>query len=245
MHIAVALVGLVLLADQRQFEVASIKLSERTAGPDFGNRIARSPTGFTATNTTLKRLIGEAYFLQPFQILGGPKWMSTTELDVAARSASPAAEEERRLMLQALLAERFHLKVHRENRETKVYALTVEKNGPKLKPESKPAQGGSGAAFHGNLQQFASFLAVQLTIPVLDDPTKPGIASGPPIPVLDRTALSGEYDIDVQIRLEPGADMFTLWQRVLREELGLRLESTKARVEFLVVDSADRTPAAN
>jgi uncharacterized protein (TIGR03435 family) len=241
MHQAVALVGLVLLADQRHFEVASIKLSERTVGPDYGNRVTHSPTGFTATNTTLKRLIGEAYFLQPFQILGGPKWMSTTELDVAARSESPAAEEERRMMLQALLAERFHLKVHRETRETKVYALTVEKNGAKL----RTAQGGSGGTFHGNLQQFASFLAVQLTIPVLDDPTKPGIASGPPIPVLDRTALSGEYDIDVQIRPEPGADMFTLWQRVLREELGLRLESTKARVEFLVVDSTDRTPAAN
>jgi uncharacterized protein (TIGR03435 family) len=62
---------------------------------------------------------------------------------------------------------------------------------------------------------------------------------------LDQTGLPGIYDFSVDVRPEAGGDMFLLWQRVLRDQLGLKLEGQKAKVEFLVVDRAERTPAAN
>ncbi len=88
-------------------------------------------------------------------------------------------------------------------------------------------------------------IAVQLTISVPADPTRPGIAGGPTPVVLDKTGLEGVYDFAVDIRPEPGADMFTLWQRYAQERLGLKLESTRGLVPMVVVDSAERTPEAN
>lgn len=95
------------------------------------------------------------------------------------------------------------------------------------------------------MRQFADFLAVQFSIPMLDDPSQPGRAGGPAIPVLDRTGISDVFDFAVDVRPELGTDSFTLWQRVLREQLGLRIEARRGPVEVLVVDDAARVPSAN
>ena len=79
----------------------------------------------------------------------------------------------------------------------------------------------------------------------MDDPGRPSVASGPPVPVVDKTGLQGIFDFNIEIRPEAGVDMYTLWQRVLQEQLGLRLESRKDKVDVLVVDGADRMPTAN
>ena len=79
----------------------------------------------------------------------------------------------------------------------------------------------------------------------MDDPGRPSIASGPPVPVVDKTGLQGIFDLNVEIRPETGVDKYTLWQRVLQEQLGLRLESRKDKVDVLVVDGAQRIPTAN
>jgi uncharacterized protein (TIGR03435 family) len=95
------------------------------------------------------------------------------------------------------------------------------------------------------MRQLADWIAVQLTIPTLDDPTRPGRASGSPVPVLDKTGLPGIYDIGLDIRPERGADMFTLWQRFLQDKLGLRLESRRSAVDVLVVEDEEKVPTAN
>jgi len=212
------------------FVVASVKPSERVVGPDYGNQIVFSPGGFRAKNITLKRLIGEAYDVRPFQVAGGPKWLDSAEYDVDIRIENG---EEIRAALQELLRERFHLVFHRDAREMRVYSLLSAAGPSKLKAGER------------TMDQFAAFLGVQLSIHGIDDPTKPAMASGAPVPVVNRTGLEGGYDLRVQVRPEPGADMFTLWQRTLRDELGLRLESGKSQVSMLVVDSADKIPAAN
>ena len=142
-------------------------------------------------------------------------------------------------MLQSLLTERYRLAQHRDTKEQRVYELTIEKAGLKTFAAT------TGPQFHGDMRHFADFLAVQLSIALPDDPRVPGRASGTPAPVLDKTGLSGSYDFPVDIKPEPGADMFTLWQRTLKEKLGLKLESRKAPVEVLVVDTANQLPAAN
>lgn len=237
MRMAILFVASALLAGQQQsFEVASVKPSSRLLGPDYGNKMIYQPNGFSAQNATLKRLIAEAYQVQPFQV-AGPKWLDSNEYDVAARSGNSTNREDLRTRLQDLLAARFHLVLHRETREMRVYNLAGK--GSKLKQGASSSSG-----FHGDLDHFAGFLAVQLSIHGMEDPTRPGIAASP-VPVLNRTGLTGEYDIDVNIQPEPGADMYTLWQRALREKLDLHLESTKAPVEMLLIDSANKMPSAN
>jgi uncharacterized protein (TIGR03435 family) len=150
-------------------------------------------------------------------------------------------------MLRSLLADRFRLKVHSESREMRVYELTVSPAGLKIQPvrdvDAGPAH--SGFHFHGDMQRFADLLSVQLSIPAASDPTQPMRASGPPVPVLDKTRLEGVYDFDVDIHPELDTDLFTLWQRALGDQFRLKLEKRKAPVEVLVVDSAERNPTEN
>jgi uncharacterized protein (TIGR03435 family) len=223
------------------FDVASVRPSQGLVGPDENNRITFDPAGLTGRNVTLRRCVAEAYRLQLTQVVG-PAWMDRDEYDIDAKAGGPADREQISLMLRTLLAERFKLAQHSETRDLRVYELVVDKAGPRQEP--LPVTGG-GFRFHGDLQRFADLLAAQLSIPVPDDPGRPGRASGPPVPVLDKTGLSGIYDFAVDIRPEPGSDMFALWQTALREKMGLRLESRKANMNVLVVDSAERIPTAN
>lgn len=236
-----ALIG---VAYAQSFDVVSVKPSAKPVGPDYNNKITIGAAEFSGRNVTLKRLIGEAYGLQPFQIVGGPKWMGDGEYDVDAKVGHPATAGEMRPMLRPVLTERFHLASHVETRELRTYEMVVDKGGPKIHPGESTGSRPGFSHFHGELQQLANLISVQLTIPILDnpDPTKPSIASGPPIPVIDKTELTGVYDFNYEMKAEP--DPFVRWQRILQEELGLRLESRKGPVQVLVVDGADR-PTAN
>ena len=224
----------------QSFEVASVKPSRQTLGRDFNKPVVFGPSGLTGRNVTLKRLIVEAYNVQPHQVFGAPKWLDDSEYDIDAKADGPAAKEQLRLMLRALLAERFRLALHRENKELHVYELVVDKGGPKIHAAKEPA--GSGAR---SLEQLANLISVQLTIPEPADPGKPSIASGAPIPVIDKTGLTGLYEITYDLHPDPGMDMFKLWQRILQDQLGLKLQSRKAPMEILIVDRADRIPVAN
>ena len=99
--------------------------------------------------------------------------------------------------------------------------------------------------FHGTMQEFADLLAIQTTIPAPADSTRPAIGSSAPTPVIDQTGLEGVHDFRVDMRPEIGTDQFTIWQRALKEQLGLELQSRKAKVETFVVTSADRVPMTN
>jgi uncharacterized protein (TIGR03435 family) len=185
---------------------------------------------------TLRSLIVEAYELRAHQVIGGPGWLDLSEYDIEAKAGSPSTKQQLRQMLRSLLAERFLLLLHRERKELQVYELVTDKNGPKV----QAAKDGE------SMRQLADWISVQLTIPALsDDPAKPSIASGPLVPVLDKTGLEGLYDIHPDLKPEPGLDSFTLWQRFLQDRLGLKLESRKSMVEVLVVDSAERSPTSN
>jgi uncharacterized protein (TIGR03435 family) len=238
--------GVAQRPDTTEFDIASVKLSEHQAGPDYNNQLAFSPAGLTARNVTLRRLVAEAYRLQLRQVVG-PNWLDQNEYDVEARAAHSVGREELDTMLRTLLAQRFGLKQHGETREMRLYELVPDRAGPKIRPinQGETAKDGGGLHFHGEMRQFADFLAVQLSIPASDNPNQPAIAGGPTVPVLDKTGLVGFYDFSVEIKPELGTDMFTLWQRALPQRLGLRLESRRGQVEVTVIDSAARIPTAN
>jgi uncharacterized protein (TIGR03435 family) len=251
MRVAAGASSLVFLSSiasgQSAFDVASVKPSERIVGKDYGNQISIRPTGFSGRNVTLKRLIEEVYRLQPHQVSGALNWLDLNEYDVEAKVDAPTSKNQLLLILRTLLTDRFRLAFHHEEKELRVYELVVDKGGAKIQPVRDPEAPVARRQqdFHGDMQQFANLLALKLTAPPLVDVATPSLARGTPTPVLDKTRLAGIYDISVDLKLELGVEMFTIWQRVLQDQLGLKLESRKANVDVLVVDRAERIPTAN
>ena len=231
---------------QPSFEAASVRPSQHEVGPDYNNQITYSPAGFTGRNVTLKRLVAEAYRCQLNQVLG-PPWLDHNEYDIATRAPEGASREQISLMLRGLLADRFGMKEHNETRQMRAYDLAVGPEGPRVNPiqQGDAASAGPGFHFHGDMRQFADFLAIQFSIPAADSPSVPVRAGGSPIPVLDKTGLEGIYEFSVEVRPELGTDAFTTWKRALGEQLGLKIESRKGDVAVVVVDDAARIPTGN
>jgi uncharacterized protein (TIGR03435 family) len=150
-------------------------------------------------------------------------------------------------MLRTLLAERFKLTLHTEVRQMRLYELTASKGGLKIQPAlpGEATTGGRGFHFRGDMHRFADLLGLQFSIPATDNPNAPVRASGPPVPVIDRTGLKGEYEFSADVHPELGADAFTAWQRVLEDQLGLHIESRKGDVEVVVIDNALKAPTEN
>jgi uncharacterized protein (TIGR03435 family) len=125
-----------------EFEAASIKPSEplNTGAMMAGGRMqirmgcsTPDPGRFNCTGMPLRMLVVRAYGVKNYQV-SGPAWMDSDRFDVNAKIPAGATQDQFKLMLQKLLADRFQMTVHRENKEMPVYALVVGKNGPKLKP---------------------------------------------------------------------------------------------------------------
>jgi uncharacterized protein (TIGR03435 family) len=221
----------------QSFDVASIKPNQ-TGGDS--RRASASPGGlFTAANVSLKLLIARAFGVAEFQIERGPGWIDTETYDIAARADTPLemSREELRPCLQALLAERFRLKFHRETKQASVYSLLVGKNGSRLREHSGAgssgisASSGSGKASINGTKVTTARLAEYLS----------GQAGRP---VIDYTGLKGEYDFRVEwataeAKGSSGPSMFT----ALQEQLGLKLDATKGPIEMIVIDGAEKASA--
>jgi uncharacterized protein (TIGR03435 family) len=197
--------------------------------------LGTSSGNLSANGATLQMLIGLAYGVSDFQIVGGPNWLSSERYDVAAKAGSSAAGELQGIvgqrMIQALLEGRFKLAVHRETRQFPVYALTVAGSGPKIQ-ESKAEIGlliakGQLISKGGQMGMLVDQLSRRLGRPVLD-----------------QTGLTGNYDFMLQWRSEDqdsdAPSIFT----ALGEQLGLKLESQQLPVDVLAIDHAEK-PAEN
>lgn len=187
-------------------------------------RVVSAPGGVTA-----RRLILEAFHLTPYQLTGGPGWLDSDRFELEAK-AEGANQNQLRLMLQTLLAERFQLMVHREARKMPVYHLVVGKNGVKLhewkEGDAMPSFGSDDRPKfidRGTMQHLADVLS-----------------GGPDAgrPVLDRTGLPGVYIFYVV--WDEGDDFLP----ALQQQLGLKLESQKDPVDCVVIDRIER-PSAN
>src|ERR1035441_5716700 len=119
------------------FEVASVKPSPPQTGDAIMRRAGGDPGMVNYENVTLTMLIARAYGVKNYQI-SGPDWLDSVGYDVVAKVPDGVPKEQIPAMIQALLAERFKLTLHRESKTLPVYALIVGKGGPKLK-EVDPA----------------------------------------------------------------------------------------------------------
>lgn len=261
-------------AGQPAFEVASVKANtsgERPGGVQFlpGGRLS-------AVNMPLRSLIHFAYQVRPFQIEGVPDWAATAHYDVAAKAATEFALTPSGLppvgaqMLQRLLAERFMLRTHTEMRNMPIYALILARPDGKLGPAltasttectpftpSATARGGLPAPGRGDRLQCGLMIGPQRINAGAIELSElarelVGIVHRH---VVDRTGLTGRYDVQATFQAEPligpggllippqqdaaatgQPSLFTAMQ----EQLGLKLEATRGQAPVLVVDRLDR-----
>lgn len=199
--------SVVAFAQPATFEVASVKANLRPVGPDYNNQITISPSQLIGRNVTLRRMVAEARGVQMNQVVG-PRWLDENEYEIEARAGTEVSRGLLRSMLLALLAERFHLREHAEQSTRRAYELIVDKGGPKtdLTKGGGPATSNGGFPFHGGMRELADLIAAQLTISAPTDPTRPGMAGGPPPIVLDKTDL-GKNEGSVRISESSNVDV--------------------------------------
>jgi len=199
------------------FEVASIKTNR---SGDRAQRLQPSPGGrLTVTNVSLRGLVRFAYEMLDVQVVGGPSWFAIDRFDIAAKAEGDPPAGEMRLMLRELLAERFKLRVHTENREQPVYALVMARSDKRLGPSLRKAQtdcvpvAGVGVPFDPNSPcwppgGFGPAPGVPITAGRLAfrGLTLDGFArSLSPLVqrvVIDRTGLAGAYDAEFDASAE-------------------------------------------
>jgi len=236
------------------FEVASIKPA---APGDRSGKFAIMQSGheFVVRNYTLKDLVSFSYDLPPRRISGGPAWTDVDLYNILAVTPgqAPPNLEGQMAMVRSLLDDRFQFRYHREQRELPVYELTVAKNGLKLKPSTAPPDTqpllvsrvfpGFRVQLPGRNVTMAEFTS-ELQRGVLDRP------------VVDKTSLNGKYDFDLEWEYDDTQfgghlppinsgqsgkpDLFA----AIQQQLGLRLESSRARIDTIVIDSVQK-PSEN
>jgi uncharacterized protein (TIGR03435 family) len=237
-----------------EFTVATIKPS-RPDAPRGGYGFRGQDV--TTTNVTVNWLIKLAYNMHARQISGGPAWLDSEKYDILGRPDTPGqpSRDQMKLMIQKLLADRFQLKFHTEKRELPVYAMVVLKTGVKI-----TVSAGDPHAFPGiGFVQGPGVLSLVGRNTGLD-----GVANGLQSnildkPVVNQTGLTGRYDFTLRFTPDPtqvanfGAlapanaadldappDIFTAFQ----QQLGLKLQSTRAAVDVMVIEKIER-PSLN
>jgi len=245
--LAAAAIG---LASAQAFEVASIKPSEPGG---HGVQIQIAPGGrLVAKNVNVKFLIQQAYGVRDFQITGGPGWIGSERYDIVAKpeGEGDVTPDQLKPMIQALLAERFKLTLHRETKELPVYALVVAKNGPKL----QEVEGGPTKTKGAQMRMGRGLLnaqAVSMTMLATSLSNQLGRS------VIDKTGLTGNYDVKLEWTPDEGQSfgpkeggpegappppsasgpsIFT----AVQEQLGLKLEPQKGPVEILIIDRIEK-----
>jgi uncharacterized protein (TIGR03435 family) len=202
---------------------------------------------FTATGTTVRSLLINAYnLIIDDQIEGLPGWANTDRFDIQGKMDTETMEalkkldreakgHQRSLMLQAMLADRFNLKIHHDTKDLPIYALVVAKGGSKLKEAAADANGGYSMGFGGK-EEFLKGHGVEL------ESLAYSLSSNVGRIILNKTGLSGKYEIDLKWSPQEnpseddGPSIFT----ALQEQLGLKLEPIKAPVESIVIEHVDR-----
>jgi uncharacterized protein (TIGR03435 family) len=226
------------------FDVASVKPALDTRR----SRIFRhaDDAEFSAQNVTLKALVQFAFGVTDLRVLGFPGAFAAEHFDLQAhpdlatdalyRTLHPDdAREAKQHMVQALLAERCRLQVHRETRQLPVFALVVARGGPRFGPAEDPNSNSAwGGWNHIGIEGGHSMvrLAEELSR-----------VSGRP--VIDHTGLPGRYDLELEWADDDDddSDMPRLFSAV-SEQLGLKLEARRAPVEVIVIDHIE-LPSAN
>jgi uncharacterized protein (TIGR03435 family) len=218
------------------FDAASVRASSGR-----GKLVVETSPGSVTMEGSFAQILGWAYELKRYQV-AGPDWMKTSRYRIVAKSEKPATMEEMRRMMQGLVAERFQMKSHREQREMWVYALVSAKGGAKLTKSKEAGEeveidnkktGTGGTLLRTSMGQLADHLDGSLG----------------PDPIVDATGIEGQFDLTLDLtdamRGMQAGDFPSILTDALRKQLGLNLDRRKMTIEVMVVDKATETPSEN
>lgn len=237
-------VALSAQAPRPAFEVASVKKLPQRMAP---TQSSTAGAAFYRTNATVASLILFAYNIRDFELIGGPGWIRTDLFEINARAATEVSQDEKRLMVQSLLEERFKLVVRKDKQEMGFSALVLARSDGRLGPNftdcpdpnrplppPRPPRGGSlWVVTCGTMADLATIASINLRTPVVDN-----------------TGVTGRWHVEVAFidpRRPPSvaaqADVdpnLTEMRTALQDQLGVKLESTRGPVDVLVVDSVEQ-----
>ena len=231
------------------FEVASIK--PNNSGATNSSTSGRAGS-FTASNVTVRQLIVYAYRLRPFQLAGGPGWLNSERFDIQARPPE-IAKPDNPAMTRALLRDRFKLAAHTETRQEQIYALVLARPDGRFGSQLKASTLNCEQSQPGVASPCGTNTSVNDTVGRMtgNGQSMESLANtlggfGLSRMVLDRTGLKGQFDFE--LRWTPDNARTASAQSndapsifaALQEQLGLRLDSQRGPVEFLVVDGIER-----
>jgi uncharacterized protein (TIGR03435 family) len=259
-RLAPAVIGLLAVAptfaQQPKFEIADVHVSPtaRSFAQNFGGVLREGR--YVNRDATMLNLIVAAYGVSEDSVAGGPGWISNDLFDVVAKIPAGTTIATANLMLQTLLAERFHLVVRNDTRPVPRYVLTVAKGGSKLKSAA-----GSDSSGCQQVQQPAAPAPDPASQPNIKvtcrNLTAKGIADNLHFmangyfdhDVIDLTKLEGSYDFDLEwtgrgVLAAKGPDGISVFDAV-EKQLGLKAELQNTPMPALVVDSVNRKPTPN
>jgi bla regulator protein blaR1 len=203
-------------------------------------------------------------------LAGLPKWVSTDRFEIQARAAGTPTKDQMRLMMQSLLADRFKLAVHFETHQARVLALNLIKPGtlgPNLRPHADgpacdaPVDQPNFASMTRGVGVFPPLCDVYMGIRTDNNNSKIGsrntsmpllassLASSGRLdrPVVDQTGLSGRFDFTLEWTPESSGPQPAItdpqgpsFVEAVREQLGLKLQSTEAPIQTLVIDHVEK-----
>jgi uncharacterized protein (TIGR03435 family) len=213
-----------------------------------GSVLGVNPGNLVMRGYDLSRCLQWAYEMQPEQI-EGPKWLTDTRFDIAAKGDTQADEGQMRLMLRRLLTERFGMKLHRETRVISTYEIILAKDGPRLHDSSEKDASKLMVSARKGDPQFSK----DKTGLIAEGATIGDIAGrlSEPLerPVVDKTGLTEHYDLRINttgyILNGEGADPLSLIFTAFERQLGLKIVAGKDPVEFLVIDAINQSPSEN
>lgn len=233
---------LALAQDSLRFGASSIRPAAPQPAEEQFFGVAPGPqAGFRARDVTLIFLLNYAFGNGPrMPVSGAPSWAGTEKYDVIATpesGATPPTKDQLREMLRNMLSDRFKLQTHREQSEMSVLALTVGKGGSKLKRELPPSSDPEGTRCDAYRKPMCTYVMQKAPMSALA-----GFVGQCGRIVIDRTGLDGEFDVRLKFdRNNCGDDVNCVSvQDALQDQLGLKIEETKAPVEVLIVDHVER-----
>ena len=224
------------------FEVASIRMVSPHSLDDLVKgvgvySVCTYPTSRFFVHNAPLRIILSMILDGSSDHVAGPDWLDSQQysIDAKVEGDKQLSNEEMKPLLRSMLEERLHLQSHRETRSGPGYALVSSKSGPKLSPSKDEAAPhgqflpGHLQAWHISVQNFAAFLSKPVGRPVVD-----------------KTGIEGAYDFDLRFAPanDPGSNLPDIFTAV-QEQFGLKLESQKVPVDFLVIEHVDRIPTEN
>jgi uncharacterized protein (TIGR03435 family) len=236
-------------AAARAFEIADIHPSPYSFYSTYPRTNTQGTDRYLVRQATLLDMISFAYSLDRDHIFGGPTWLDFDRYEVTAKQPPSTPPDTSRLMLRALLADRFSLVVHNDTRPMPAQVLTVGKVTPKMKPAADTTVE-SQCQFHPPATPPTpdtppptsySFTCRNMT---MEQFTKSLPRFGPAPPTVDQTGLKGAWDFDVTYTMLPSRNGFDL-ENDLDKQLGLKLALGQSPQPVLIVDKVNETPTPN